>query len=146
MSNTPKFEDWVGIVDVLNRYAEALDSRDWALMEQVFTPDANGTYGGGERIGRGELIANFRRNLGGCGPSQHLLGNYKVEVNGDTARATCRVRVYHTGLGERAKLEPYEMWGFYHDELVRTKEGWRIKHRTLTSAISRGDRNVLQPG
>ena len=31
------------------------------------------------------------------------------------------------------------VWGEYSDRLVRTADGWRIAHRTLTSLHSTGD-------
>lgn len=142
----PTFQDWIGVVDVLNRYAESMDSRNWALLDEVFTPDATGTYRGQSYYGLPNIITFIRGNLGGCGPSQHLLGNYQVKLEGDTANSVCRVRVFHVGAGERAKLEPWETWGEYRHRLVRTPQGWRIKELALIPSFSRGDRSVLQPG
>ena len=87
----------------------------------------------------------IRSMLDDCGPSQHLLGNYQVIVDGDRASSRCRIRVFHVGAGARASLEPFECWGEYLDELSRTEEGWRINHREMRTTIARGDASILGP-
>ena len=146
MSTPPTREaDHLDIVAVLDRYAEALDARDWALLDGVFLPDATTDYGSGPLEGRPAIVARIVAALGGCGPSQHLLGNYKVEIDGDRARTSCKIRVLHIGLGDKADLEPYELLAEYHDTLERTPDGWRIRHRAMRNPITRGDPRVLAP-
>jgi len=41
---------------------------------------------------------SVQSHLGGCGPTQHLLGNYDIDVDGDRASSSCRLRAYHCGL------------------------------------------------
>lgn len=137
--------DRSAIIALLNRYADACDRRDWALFEQVFTPDVTGDYGPGyQRPDRAAIIASIQSNLGGCGPTQHLLGNYDVAVDGDRATSTCRVRAYHCGSANEPELF-YECFGRYEDELLRTPDGWRITHRRMRVDIERGTRSVLKP-
>ena len=138
-------DDRAAIIAVLNRYAQACDTRDWALFEQVFTPDVVGDYGPGyERPDRASIIASVKIKLGGFGPTQHLLGNYDVEVDGDRATSSCRVRAYHCGTGEESGLF-YECFGRYDDRLLRTPGGWRITHRRMRVDIELGTRAVLKP-
>ncbi len=139
-------EHHIGVLQILNRYAEMVDSRQWSLADKIFTEDAIGRYSDGEVSGRDELIASIRARLGGCGPTQHLLGNYMIEVTRDQAVTSCSARIFHMGAGAREKLGPYESFGDYRDILVRTPSGWRIKERRLTIRMRRGDRSVLQPG
>jgi len=132
------------IIDVLDRYATCLDTRDWLGLDEVFSPDAKAQYG--LRLeGRPSIVSSIRGFLGGCGPSQHLLGNYEIRIEGDHAEAVTKVRVIHVGAGERATLAPYEAIGVYRDELARTTDGWRITHRTFDVHITLGDIEVLQP-
>jgi hypothetical protein len=144
---TTETTDRDAIVDVVNRYAYSLDERDWALLDQVFAVDATGQYGGpGSPLEGLEAIgASIRSFLDGCGPSQHLLGNHIVEVNGDEAVSRCKARVYHYGAGERAALTPYECFGVYRDRLRRTPEGWRIAERVFDVQHAVGDIKILQP-
>jgi hypothetical protein len=131
----------LAIVDVLVRCAAAFDGRDWAVLEKIFTRDAT-AYGA---AGREAVVATVRSFLGGCGPSQHLLGNHHVLVGGDIARSVCKARVFHVGAGDRAHLT-YECFGDYRDDLVRTEGGWRIARREFEVTIALGDIAVLQPG
>lgn len=119
-------------------------TRDWAGLTNVFHPDATADYGGA-LTGRAAIVDTIRSFLGGCGPSQHLLGNYQIAVAGDDAQSSTKARVLHIGAGERAILTPYEAIGVYRDRHVRTTDGWRIMHRHLDVQMSIGDINVLQP-
>lgn len=134
-------EERQAVVDVSIRCAAAFDRRDWAALDEVFTTDAV-AYGA---EGRDAVVAFVRGFLGGCGPSQHLLGNHHVEVDGDTARSVCKARVFHVGAGERSHLS-YECFGNYWDDLVRTDAGWRIRAREFEVTIQLGDPSVLQGG
>ena len=132
------------IIERLSDVASALDTRDWHALGELFTESATG-YGS---TGRQEIITGVRQHLGGCGPSQHLLGNHRVELAGDDedhARSRTYVRVDHAGTGEQAGLS-YECFGEYTDEWTRTSEGWQINSRVLRVDFTLGDRRTLQPG
>ena len=128
------------IAEALARVAAALDERDWAALGAAFTADARGY----SATGREAIVAQVRAHLGGCGPSQHLLGNIRVTGDGDTATSRTYGRVYHVGLGERAGAF-YECIGEYRDSWVRTDDGWLLTYRRFVVTIEIGDRDVLQP-
>lgn len=128
------------IAEALARVAAALDERDWEVLGAAFTADARGY----SAEGREAIVARVRAHLGGCGPSQHLLGNLRVTVDGDTATSLAYGRVYHVGLGERAGAF-YECIGEYRDSWVRTAGGWLLTGRRFVVTIELGDRGVLQP-
>ncbi|WP_310742114.1 nuclear transport factor 2 family protein [Microbispora sp. H13382] len=129
------------IVERLARLAAALDRRDWDAIAGIFTPDATGY----RRKGRTEIVATIRAHLGGCGPSQHLLGNHRVEIDGDRARSLTYARVYHQGAGAY-EGRFYECFGEYEDHWQRTSEGWMLASRVFGMTMSTGDFGVLQPG
>jgi SnoaL-like domain len=132
------------IIDTLNAYATCLDTRDWLGLSHVFHPQAAGVYGA-TLTGRVAIIESIRSFLDGCGPSQHLLGNYQIVIDGDEAQSLTKARVLHVGTGERAHLTPYEAIGVYRDRHLRTSEGWRIIHRHFDVHITTGDINILHP-
>ena len=134
--------DRQAIVDMLNRYASCLDGHDWPGLNDVFDIEATAEYGVAF-AGRPAIVQAISALLDDCGPSQHLLGNYQIRINGDEAEATTKVRVIHIGAGERAALTPYESIGVYEDLLRRTPEGWRIVHRRFDVQISIGDIAIL---
>ena len=130
---------------VLCRYARACDERDWAAMAQVFTPACVADYGGHHCANRETIVAMIRAHLGGCGPSQHLLGNFLVDHSGAAAPSSrISVRAAHRGSGDRKALR-YEALGDYLDHWVLTVEGWRIARRTMCMTLEMGDRNMLRP-
>lgn len=129
------------ILERLAAVAAALDERDWTALGGAFTPEAEG-YG---RTGRSQIVARVRAHLGGCGPSQHLLGQSRVTVDGDAGRSLTYARVHHVGAGDRADAF-YECLGQYDDRWARTTEGWRLTRRRFDVRIELGDRSVLRPG
>ena len=137
-------EDYLAIVNVLNTYARACDDRNWQLLDEVFTEDVTFDAASLHTEGRQERVDSMRRNLGGCGPTQHLLGNFEIVVDGDDAACTSSVRAFHIGAGERSHLT-YEMFGRYNDHLRRTTLGWRIYRRRMEVRIEIGTRDVLRP-
>lgn len=131
------------IVERLADVATALDTRDWDGLGALFTESATG-YGA---TGREAIVERVRDHLGGCGPSQHLLGNHRVETSpdGDPDRARSRTygRVLHLGAGDLAGLT-YECFGEYTDEWTRTDRGWQITSRWFDVGFDLGDARVLR--
>ena len=139
--------DRIAVIDVLIRYATACDRRDWRLFDDIFLPDVKTDYGNGLYTfnNRQDVVNLIRSFLGGCGPTQHLLGNYRIDLEGDMANSVCSVRAFHVGISDAAGLT-YEMAGEYRDHLKRTKDGWRIARRALVVNWEQGSRKVLRPG
>jgi hypothetical protein len=72
---------------VLDRYAEARDTRRWALLSEVFVPELEFDFGEWTASSREQAVAMIRTYLDDCGPTQHLLSNYRIDINGDAARS-----------------------------------------------------------
>ncbi|MFI0464283.1 nuclear transport factor 2 family protein [Saccharopolyspora sp. 5N102] len=128
------------IVERLAELATAIDARDWAAVAAAFLPDAHGY----SRDGVEAIVRQMRDHLDGCGPTQHLLGNHRVAVDGDTARSLTYARVHHVGAGPMAGRF-FECMGEYDDRWVRTPGGWRLSSRTFDMRIVLGDFAVLRP-
>jgi len=128
------------IVEALARMSKALDSRDWATVRELYTPDAEG-YGS---TGIDAIVATLQNHLGGVGPTQHLLGNHRVEVDGDHARSLTYARVYHQGAGSK-EGSFFECLGEYDDRWTLVDGAWRIRSRWFEMQIMLGDFTVLRP-
>ena len=128
------------IVEALGVVAAAIDARDWTTLRERFTPD---THAYGAR-GIDGLIAQLEAFIGGVGATQHLLGNHRITVDGDTARSLTYGRIHHVGAGPMAGAF-YECLGEYDDHWVRTDTGWRISRRWFDIRIELGDPAVLRP-
>ena len=128
------------ILEALAAVAAAIDARDWGTIRARFTPDTV-AYGA---HGIDGLITQLEAFIGGVGPTQHLLGNHRVTVEGDTARSLTYGRIHHVGAGPM-EGSFYECLGEYDDHWVRTDGRWRISRRWFEIRIELGDRAVLRP-
>lgn len=129
---------------VLVRYAQLCDQRDWSAITEVFSDTATACYGGWPLPDRAAILRMLQRHLGGCGPTQHLLGNLLVEHQDSSISSRVSVRAAHRGAGTLAQ-QTYECLGEYHDRWVHTEQGWRIAHRDMVIALEFGSREVLRP-
>lgn len=122
--------DRLEIADLLVRYCEAVDGRDWDALDELFTADAHVdlTATGGRAGDLGATKAFLAAALAGFAATQHMLGTGRVEVYGDTARARtpCHNPLVVDTPGGR-QLWLVGLW--YVDELVRTPAGWRLRRR-----------------
>lgn len=138
-------DDRFAIIATLDRYAECLDQRDWPGLAQVFTPDVVVDWQEWAQTGLAEVTRSIASYLDGCGPSQHLLGNYRIDLSGDEAASRHYCRVMHMGKGVH-EGKTYETWIEYRDALVRTDAGWRSRRRDARAIMEQGDRSLLGPG
>jgi hypothetical protein len=124
--------DRVAVAEQFNRFADALDRKDWGLLTDFFAEDAVGEFKARDprmetiRISGRAGLDDFARRMIGSPEivTQHLLGNFSATIEGDTAEASVRMRAYHAGLGPRQGLFE-ESIGHYAGRFVRTAEGWR---------------------
>ena len=138
-------DDRFAIIACLDRYAECLDTRNWEGLADVFTRDVVFDFGVWQAENLDAAIQHIRSFLDDCGPSQHLLGNYRISLNGDRASSRCYGRVMHFGRGEH-QGKTFESWMDYADQWRRTPEGWRSCKRLAGSPMQQGDPSILGPG
>ena len=124
--------------------ARILDSRAWQRVCEVVAEDVSFDYTncGRDVHGREALVANFRRYLDVCGPSQHLLGSLIVEVDGDRATSRCYVQARHRST-DPTDTRLFDSNGEYIDRWERRPEGWRMVHRRAVWASQSGDPAVI---
>ena len=128
------------ITDRLPVVADLLDTKDWPGLAATLTDDVV-AYG---RAGPVDVVARVRSHLDVCGATQHLLGNIRVDVDGDGARTRSYFRAFHVGRGERADAT-YECLGEYRDEWRRGPSGWLLAGRVIDVRAEIGDRGVIAP-
>jgi len=130
--------------EVVCRYAQLCDERDWSLMDQIFSANATATYGGWALKDPATILGMLRHHLGGCGPTQHLLGNLTIQTKPEGISSQTSIRAAHRGAGSMQN-ETYECMGYYKDQWQHTPEGWRISHREMVVTLEFGSRKVLGP-
>jgi hypothetical protein len=132
--------DRIEINDLLIRYTRAIDQKDWALLDTVFTPDAEIDYvaSGGIRGAYAEVRAWLAKVLALFPVTVHYVTNSEVVLQGD--RAAARTAVYNPmflGNAEGGR-DHFTVGAYYVDELVRTAAGWRIAKRREELAFLEG--------
>ncbi len=116
--------------DLLTRYATAIDSLDWELLDTVFTADAHLDYrsaGGVEGS-----YPQVRQWLASVLPifqvTQHLVVNREFERRRDGVHARSSfLNVNRLEVDRRPWL--FTVGGRYEDRLVDVDDGWRIGRR-----------------
>lgn len=127
-----EISDRLEIQELFVDYTQAIDRRDWDALDDVFTPDAHIDYSatGGSAGDLAATKAFLAQVMPMFKSYQHLVGTSKIVIDGDTATATS---ILHNPmvLPGRDGGPPHTFFVgvWYHDQLVRTARGWRIKQR-----------------
>ena len=132
MLSLQEISDRMEIADLVHRYAQIIDSKDFDLLrEEVFCEDAFIDYSafGGSTGDLESTIAFLHKAMQIFPNTQHLNANIQIQLEGD--RATGRVMCFNT---QEMKLPERDehiffcgLW--YVDEYRRTEKGWRIARR-----------------
>ncbi|CAE6764382.1 nuclear transport factor 2 family protein [Paraburkholderia domus] len=130
--------DRADISDLLIDYGTAIDARDFAALDRIFTADAVIDYRatGGPRC----TLEDARQFLAEALPqfprSQHMMGNISIALQDATAtaRTMCHNPMVMRQPDGSEKVMFFGIW--YADELVRTDNGWRIRNRCLEFCYS----------
>jgi len=127
-----RFEDNEEIQRLLLDYGRHLDSRDFAAYSRLFARDGEWVGGFGSVSGPANIQAFMEKNMGTApnrAKNYHLLSNFVLEVNGDTATAWSRWAFVVPG--ERGAV--IAQAGRYDDTLVREGGRWRFKRRVASN-------------
>ena len=125
--------DRTRIRDLTARYNRCFDDGDVEAFASTFTEDGvMEVVGGFEVKGRAGLLEMCRRTPYGV---VHVTVDATVEIDGDRAVQDVTVMVLQRPKPDAAPDQRHttlERSGRYHDELVRTPDGWRFARRTVT--------------
>lgn len=132
MLTLQEISDRIEIQELLVRYSHAVDTKNWDLYEQVFTPDAfiDYTCFGGPAGPLPEVKDFLEKTMPMFKSFQHMIANTILEfVDADhvKGRTICHnPMVLDTG-GGKEHVFFCGLW--YVDDIVRTADGWRIASR-----------------
>jgi SnoaL-like domain len=121
-----RVSDELEIAALLNRYARAVDTKDWALYRSVFTDDAHIDYSSaGAAAGSRDEVADWlSQGFAAIPMSMHYITNIESDITGDTARVRA---MFYNPMQLPGMSELSYCGGYYHHELVRTPDGWRSR-------------------
>jgi 3-phenylpropionate/cinnamic acid dioxygenase small subunit len=116
--------------DLLTRYATAIDTRDFELLDGVFTADARLDYrsAGGIEGTYPEVRAWLSSVLPIFDVTQHLVANRSFELQAGDIHATSSFLNVNR-LKVEGKPWTFTVGGQYRDRLVCSPDGWRIVSR-----------------
>lgn len=118
--------DQLEIRELTARYNRAADAGDGEGFAATFTADGSLVMAGETLCsGEAELVAFAGKPRG----TVHATTDPVLSVKGDEATQECTLLLFRTARdGTSVRLENT---GRYEDELVRTKDGWRFRRRSV---------------
>ncbi|MCP4603300.1 MAG: nuclear transport factor 2 family protein [Proteobacteria bacterium] len=132
-ARSQEVSDLLEIETILTRYCTAIDTKQYDMLDSLFTTEATLDYTSAQGI-RGtlhEAKAWLAKVLARFPMTQHVVGNFTITVEVDRASSRCS---FFNPMGlplqegeERQKILFFG--GYYNDTLVRTENGWRISER-----------------
>ena len=117
---------------VAARYATAIDTRDWALLESVFTEDACLHVPSGEFIGRHAVIGFYRKALDDAHDRKHFLVN-NVITWVRPGEAHMHSYLLFTLAGDTKSIVG---WGDYQDRIVVVDGVGLIADKTISLDVN----------
>jgi len=117
------FSDRLALHELAALYGDTIDRRDWPGLTDVFTEDvvySNPMMPGRDLVGI-EAVRRFMAKA--RHPLAHHITNVRVEDTADEPIVHSRVLLV---LDDGACSS-----GEYHDRVVQTADGWRIRHRSF---------------
>jgi hypothetical protein len=142
--------DRVEIMEVLSRYAQHVDERNWDGLDHIFVPGAiiDFSNNGGARDTFPEIKGYLRESLSIFAAIQHYQTNFAVDLHEDeTATVRNYVFTQMVSIVDGAD-QLLADGGFYDTTMVRTPEGWRIQEyiASLTWLDGQWPEGVPRPG
>ena len=121
-----RISDELEITALLHRYARAVDTKDWELYCSVFTDDAVIDYSSAGAIAgsRDEVIDWLSNGFAAIPWTMHYITNVETSIDGDLARVRA---MFYNPMHLPDMAEMSSCGGYYHHQLVRTKDGWRSR-------------------
>jgi hypothetical protein len=137
MLSLEEISDRFEIQQLLIDYSTAIDTRQFDDLDRVFTSDAYIDYRAmGGIDGRfPEVKAWLAQVLPNFPAYAHMLGNFDVRIDGDTASS--RTICFNPMVlgGEQNQILYCGLW--YEDEFIRMPDGWRMSRRVETKCFDK---------
>lgn len=122
--------DEAAIQQVINRYTDGCNRRDWPQVMATFAEDGVWEVQGNAICGHANIQPAMAGFLVQMDYFIQTASASVIEVAGNRASARTTIRECGKFAGRNEALE---VLGFYADELVRTEQGWQFARRTFTS-------------
>lgn len=138
--NLQAMQDHLALQALVIDYAHAIDTRDFAALDALFTPQAYIDYRamGGIDGPYPQIRSWLQTALAAFPGYMHLTGNARFRIDGDTATgvvACFNPMLLPASLAEHPGHTMFlGLW--YHDTYQRHADGWRISRRVETRSFA----------
>ena len=123
--------DEIELFELVGRYGDAVDDRNWAALDSIFASDAifKVPSVGAEMVG---LIAikHYMKTAGKLHPAAHLMTNIHSFIEQDVVHLRFRAVLPMNKVNSDSSTTIIH--GSYYDQVVNTPHGWRVKHRLFS--------------
>ena len=143
-------QDRLDLMELIARYGEGLDARDWVLWREVFTDSALfdlSSWSGAtpQRVETDRVVRGQARIFAELSVTQHLMSNFQITLQGDKARVRAVMRAEHwLPLNDGTdNAKRYTMFGTYDDQALRINGAWKIDEMHLNVTKTEGERWVM---
>jgi hypothetical protein len=117
------------ITQTMLKFGHSLDTADWAAHASCFTDPVNIDFskftGAGEIRLSVALWARFASVILANGPCHHMLGNFKIAINGDRAHANVDM-ISSLWTAAEQGTTTNRQYGWYDVWFVRQGDEWKI--------------------
>ena len=120
-------EDEREIVALVNRYAFALDSADWALLRTCWADEIDADYRTGTTWTDADAFNEYMERYHTGLITMHMNGNHVFD---DVGPGKAKGRTYYKAVllrGDRSRLLRADGW--YDDEFGKVNDQWKITRR-----------------
>ena len=122
-------EDERQVINLVNRYAHALDSANWPLLRSVWADDVEADFGTGEIWNSGDSLNEFMEKFHTGLKTMHMNGNHAFDDTGPgraKGRTYVRARLFRPDGSLLMKFA-----GWYNDEVAKIGGEWKITKRQV---------------
>ena len=131
------YRDCINLVTDYAFYRDRFDAEGFASL---FTDDATLTVVGQTWNGRNDIRQRIK-GMDNTTTIRHLMSTIRiVPVDDNHATGVSYATIYSTPAGSNA-VEGFAIMGEYHDEFVRTPQGWKIQKLVLHNVFNYVDQN-----
>ena len=125
-----RVSDELEISALLTKYARSVDTKDWELYRSLFIDDAHIDYTAAGFIAgaRDDATDFLSRQQPDVAMSVHYVMNVESDIDGEIAHTQA---MWLNALRLLDASANSFFGGRWHDELVRTADGWRIRNLKL---------------
>ena len=131
------------IRDLMARYYQAVDRRDFDAVDACFTEDAVVDFMGNIRSGRTD-IREYISGVARYAVTTHFMGNHLAEITEDSADVETYAIAHHRDDG--TDVPQYVMIALrYVDRMVRQNGSWVVVNRVMVEDWRRNDQALPLP-